>query len=112
KSIDSTNRKTLVQIELLQHHATNAALLSNRLIDATNFRITNFVRQLWRPEEKIIWNARPTDYNTNFVEALKRSLGLTKLNVTKYIIANPSHFIIQIMLVGLLFFWVTFNIRR
>ncbi|MFL9483024.1 mechanosensitive ion channel family protein [Chitinophagaceae bacterium LWZ2-11] len=112
QSIDSINKKSMLKIGLMQNNVANAFIRNNQLSDETNYHIKNFTKQLWHPEEKVIWKARTGDYEGSLGSIANHSTYITKKILSYYIENNPEDFIIEFLLAVLLFAWVIVNIKK
>jgi potassium efflux system protein len=105
RSADSTNRKSLVAIGILQNHVANRYLMVTDMISELDFEIRQFDKTLFLKEYGTVWDGMGTGIPGTFQESMSRSVDSNAKVMKYYLSANSPARVLSALITFLLIAW-------
>lgn len=109
---DTANRNSLLRLGLLQNRVAMNYIAITDMLDEVDFKLKTAQRNIWKREEKDLWNARPADYENSFPQVMEGSILATHRVFTFYLRYNWDVHLLNLALFLAYFGWLLASIYR
>lgn len=109
---DTANRNSLLRIGILQNRVAMNYIAITDMMDEVDFRLNNAQKNIFRREEKNLWDIRPQHYESPFPRTFSVSWLASQRVLTYYTRYNPETHVVVVVLFLIYFLWLLNSISR